>query len=593
MIFNNSNIEAIQLYGNHFSGHLPSSIGPYLPNLQGLILWGNNLSGIIPSSICNASQVILLGLSENLFSGLIPNTFGNCRQLQILDLSLNHLTTGSSTQGQSFYTSLTNCRYLRRLVLQNNPLKGALPNSIGNLSTSLEYFFASSTELRGAIPGNALQGQISPCLANLTSLRYLNLSSNRLNSTIPSTFWSLEFILVVDYSFNLLSGCLPQDIGNLKVLKALYLSGNQLSCSIPGGINGLKDLTYLGLAANGFEGSIPESMGSLIRLESLDLSDNKFSGVIPKSFEALSHLSYLNVSFNGPEGEIPSGGPFVNFTAESLMQNLVLGGSSRLQVPPCKTGSSQQSKATRLALRYILPAIATTMAVLALIIILLRRRKRDKSRPTENSLLNTAALRRISYQELRLATNGFSESNLLGTGIFSSVYKATFADGMNAAIKIFSLLEDRALKSFDAECEVMRRIRHRNLAKIVSSCSNPGFKALILQYMPQGSLEKWLYSHNYLLNIEQRLDIMIDVACALEYLHQGYSTSIIHCDLKPSNVLLDDDMVAHLGDFGIAKLLDGVDSMKQTMTLATIGYMAPGECSSFLSIYIDIFHGTF
>lgn len=152
MIFNNSNIEAIQLYGNHLSGHLPSSIGLYLPNLQGLILWGNNLSGIIPSSICNASQVILLGLSENLFSGLIPNTFGNCRQLQILDLSLNHLTTGSSTQGQSFYTSLTNCRYLRRLVLQNNPLKGALPNSIGNLSTSLEYFFASSTELRGAIP---------------------------------------------------------------------------------------------------------------------------------------------------------------------------------------------------------------------------------------------------------------------------------------------------------------------------------------------------------------------------------------------------------------------------------------------------------
>lgn len=66
MIFNNSNIESIQLYGNHLSGHLPSSIGLYLPNLQGLILWGNSLSGIIPSSICNASQVILLGLSENI-----------------------------------------------------------------------------------------------------------------------------------------------------------------------------------------------------------------------------------------------------------------------------------------------------------------------------------------------------------------------------------------------------------------------------------------------------------------------------------------------------------------------------------------------
>ncbi|KAH9747809.1 protein kinase domain-containing protein [Citrus sinensis] len=129
----------------------------------------------------------------------------------------------------------------------------------------------------------------------------------------------------------------------------------------------------------------------------------------------------------------------------------------------------------------------------------------------------------------------------------------------------------------------MRRIRHRNLIKIVSSCSNPGFKALIMQYMPQGSLEKWLYSHNYSLTIRQRLDIMIDVASALEYLHHGYSTPIIHCDLKPNNVLLDDDMVAHLGDFGIAKLLDGVDPVTQTMTLATIGYMAPVEMSTVLA----------
>ncbi|GAY33985.1 hypothetical protein CUMW_009100 [Citrus unshiu] len=550
IIFNNSNIEVIQLYGNRLSGNLPSSTGINLPNLLRLYLWGNNLSGVIPSSICNASKLTVLELSRNMFSGLVANTFGNCRQLQILNLAYNQLATGSLSQGQSFFSSLTNCRYLRYLAIQTNPWKGILPNSVGNLSKSLENFYAGSCELGGGI------------LAEFA----LNLSSNRLNSTIPSTFWSLEYILVW------LSSARYWD---LKVLTGLYLSGNQLSCSIPSSINGLKDLTYLGLATNGFEGSIPESMGSLISLESLDLSDNMFFGVIPKSFEALSHLSYLNVSFNGLEGEIPSGGPFVNFTAESFMQNLALCGSSRLQVRPCKTGSSQQSKATRLVLRYILPAIATAMVVLALIIILLRRRRRNKSRPTEHSLLNTAALRRISYLELRLATNGFSESNLLGTGIFSSVYKATFADGMNAAIKVFNFQEDRALKSFDAECEVLRRIRHRNLVKIVSSCSNPGFKALILQYMPQGSLERWLYSHNYLLNIEQRLDIMIDVASALEYLHQGYSTSIIHCDLKPSNVLLDDDMVAHLGDFGIAKLLDGVDSMKQTMTLATIGYMAP------------------
>ncbi|XVF69359.1 hypothetical protein PTKIN_Ptkin11bG0075200 [Pterospermum kingtungense] len=93
--------------------------------------------------------------------------------------------------------------------------------------------------------------------------------------------------------------------------------------------------------------------------------------------------------------------------------------------------------------------------------------------------------------------------------------------------------------------------------------------------MPNGSLEKWLYSSSCFLDILQRINIMIDVVSALEYLHLGHPNPIIHCDLKPSNVLLDVDMVAHVGDFGLAKLLREEDSIKQTMTLATIGYMAP------------------
>ncbi|XP_024200439.1 receptor kinase-like protein Xa21 [Rosa chinensis] len=80
---------------------------------------------------------------------------------------------------------------------------------------------------------------------------------------------------------------------------------------------------------------------------------------------------------------------------------------------------------------------------------------------------------------------------------------------------------------------------------------------------------------NFSLNVLQRLNILIDVASALECLYHGYETPIIHCDLKPSNILLDDDMGAHVADFGIAKRLGGGDSMTRTMTLATIGYMAP------------------
>ena len=150
-------------------------------------------------------------------------------------------------------------------------------------------------------------------------------------------------------------------------------------------------------------------------------------------------------------------------------------------------------------------------------------------------------------------------------------------NGLSIAVKVFNLELNGAFKSFDIECEVLRNIRHRNLVKIISCCSNIDFKALVLKFMANGSLEKWLYSHNHFLDILLRLNIMIDVASALEYLHQGYSTPMIHCDLKPSNVLLDEDMVAHLGYFGIAKLLGEEDSTIHTMTLATIGYMAPGN----------------
>ncbi|GAY33708.1 hypothetical protein CUMW_007690 [Citrus unshiu] len=109
----------------------------------------------------------------------------------------------------------------------------------------------------------------------------------------------------------------------------------------------------------------------------------------------------------------------------------------------------------------------------------------------------------------------------------------------------------------------------------MSSCSAIDFKALVLKFMPNGSLENWLYSNQYFLDVLQRLNIMIDVASALNYLHDDYTSSIIHCDLKPSNVLLDEDLAAHVSDFGIAKLLGEGDSVAQTMTLATIGYMAP------------------
>ncbi|XVE81035.1 hypothetical protein DITRI_Ditri15bG0030600 [Diplodiscus trichospermus] len=650
-IFNISSLKEISLTYNNLSGKLPHMSSA--SNLEGLYLASNNLSGSIPDWIFNATKLIDLVLCVNSFSGLIPNKFGNLRFLEKLLLRYNNLTTETSNGELSFFSSLAMCRHLRKLDVSFNPLNGILPTSISNLSATLQGLYLdgcniggsipveigslnnaiainlSSNELSGPIPvtigrlknlqvlnlkGNKLQGSIPhdlcglkglfhlslganeldgplpACLSHLTSLRLLYLSSNKLHSTIPSTLWSLKDILEVDLSSNYLSGSLPSDIGNLKMLTYLDLSRNLLSSDIPHTIGSLLDLQVMDLSSNRLQGPIPESLGNLLSLTTLNLSHNNLSGVIPKSLVRLSHLNYFDVSFNRLEGEIPSGGPFVNFTTKSFMKNYALCGSPRLQVQPCKVSTHQSNKTLLHALRYVLPVFASIIMVVALLIVYKKRQRKRTNLAIEEDTISVEKWTRVTYNQLLQGTDGFSGNKLLGSGSFGFVYKGMLSDGTNVAVKVFNLQIEGSFKSFEVECNVMTNLLHRNLVKIITCCSTIDFKALVLEFMPNGSLEKWLYSSNYFLDILQRINIMIDVASALEYLHLGHPNPVIHCDLKPSNVLLDEDMVAHVGDFGLAKLLGEEDYVKQTMTLATIGYMAPEYGSTgIISVKSDVY----
>ncbi|XP_059310399.1 receptor kinase-like protein Xa21 [Lycium ferocissimum] len=120
----------------------------------------------------------------------------------------------------------------------------------------------------------------------------------------------------------------------------------------------------------------------------------------------------------------------------------------------------------------------------------------------------------------------------------------------------------------------MRNVRHTNLVSVITTCSSKHIRAFVLQYMPNGSLDTWLYKEDRHLILLQRVTIMLDVAVAIEYLHHGNDTPIVHCDLKPTNVLLDEEMAVHVGDFGISKILAVSKSMAHTETLGTLGYIA-------------------
>lgn len=637
-IFNISTLEHISLRLNNLSGQLPSEI--LLPKLAELYLSRNKLSGTLPSSISNSSLLTNLTISFNSFSGPLPNSLGDLRFIRWLDLSQNFMKSDgnflSSLTKCRFLTRLTISSNTLNAVLpasignlsdslqvfhaRNCTIKGRIPAEIGNLSNLIDISLAKNhltgsipttirrmqqlqglilykNKLQGAIPydichlkalsflrldDNQFNGSIPGCLDLLTSLRSLNLSSNFLSSSIPSTFWNHKFILEVNLSSNSISGFLPPEIENLNVMISLDLSRNQLRGTLPSSIGGCQELNVLSLAENTLEGNIPESFGGLVSLEFLNLSNNNLSGGIPKSLEALSSLEFLNLSFNRLQGEIPSGGPFGNFSAQSFIGNAALCGSPRLHVPLCRRNSSQSKKKQVHLLISILPSIAAIMIILTLIITF-RRCCKSKAKPEDELPVSSPSptnWKRISHWELQQATDRFHKGNLLGVGSFGSVYSGILPDGMRIAVKVFNLQVDGASRSFETECEVLSSVRHRNLIKIISSCCNEDFKALVLEFMPNGTLEMWLHSDKHCLDIIQRMDIMIDVASALEYLHHGYSVPIVHSDLKPSNVLLDEDMVAHVGDFGLSKLLGGGESVTETIRLATIGYIAPEYGSS-------------
>ncbi|KAL6182623.1 hypothetical protein ACLB2K_044038 [Fragaria x ananassa] len=637
-IYNISSLKIFTASFNSLSGTFPSSTRVLLPNIDGLYLSSNQITGNIPAYFSNFTKLRLLDLSQNLLYGAIPMSLGTIQNLQILNLGRNHLTGEPGVFELKFLSSIFNSSSLRVLALDDNPLNGTMPDSFRNQPYSLQNIYALRCQIKGHIPSsigflknltslvllnnnmsgnlpssigglemmhrlyldsnniegfipgelcllrnlgelllsnNNFSGAIPSCIANLRGLQKVLLNSNRLTSTIPMSLWSLENLLFLDLSSNSLSGDLPSSMRKTAVLQMIDLSSNQISGTIPTVIGEFQSLSSLNLSNNMFVGSVPQSFGDLKGLELLDLSYNTLSGTIPKSLETLKYLKYLNLSYNKLSGEIPSEGPFANFSAQSFLGNRELcQRSPKFGVSPCRNPSARRSRNAYSLLTYILPAIISTTILISLISWWnCQKRKATNPRPAEQLIAPEHIL--ISYHELCLATNHFCESNLLGVGSFGSVYKGVLSDGTIVAVKVLNLKMEGAFKSFDAECKVWRTIRHRNVVKVITTCSSPDVRALVLEYMSHGSLEKWLYSHNHCLDLLQRVSVLIDIGSALEYLHHGQSEVVVHCDLKPSNILLDEDMVAHVADFGLGKVLAENKEETQTRTLGTLGYIAP------------------
>ncbi|CAM8924218.1 unnamed protein product [Rhodiola kirilowii] len=651
--YNLSSLDTLEIVGNHFIGTLAQHMDVSFPKLTWFSIEYNSFTGTIPSSLSNMSGLTVCQMSSNRFRGRVPDNLGKLQNLWLLQLANNSL--GSEMPNDlRFVDSLSNCTGLEELDLGGNKFSGPLSDSIGNFTFALQRFSIAKNHITGPIPerigelsglswvnfreniftgtiptsigkltkvsflnlgSNSLHGEIPSSIGNLINLLDLDLSSNSLDNIIPTTLRNCEGMLFINMSNNHLTGILPDHVftqwnnliscdlshnsfngtvttsvfRKLRNLNYLDASYNKISGEISAQLDGLFSLEYLLLDGNSFNGSIPPSLGSLRGLIYLDLSNNSLSGAIPKELTYIGGLQYLNLSFNQLEGEVPW---FKNVTQLSVTGNKNLcGGNSELQLQPCLHSRTVKAFSRKVIIAITLSALGSFSVLLLLFIFLCIRRKHKKG----NIDGSIKGYERVTYAELLTATENFAESNLVGTGSFGDVYRGCILDENERkliAVKVLKLSKHGATKSFTSECKVLRRIRHRNLLRIITSCSSldhkgNDFKALIFDFMSNGNLDSWLHFSDQqqhetrVLSLAKRVEIAIDVGCALDYLHNGCETPIIHCDLKPSNILLDDDMVAHVGDFGLAKLLHGVTGnlnggeSLSTAIKGSIGYVAP------------------
>ncbi|KAL2639819.1 hypothetical protein AAZV13_06G192700 [Glycine max] len=575
-LMNLSNMQGLELAGNNLGGKLPQNIGDLLPSsLLQLHLEDNLIHGSIPSNIANLVNLTLLNFSSNLLNGSIPHSLCQMGKLERIYLSNNSLSG-------EIPSTLGGIRRLGLLDLSRNKLSGSIPDTFANL-TQLRRLLLYDNQLSGTIP---------PSLGKCVNLEILDLSHNKISGLIPkevAAFTSLK--LYLNLSSNNLDGPLPLELSKMDMVLAIDLSMNNLSGRIPPQLESCIALEYLNLSGNSLEGPLPDSLGKLDYIQALDVSSNQLTGVIPQSLQlSLSTLKKVNFSSNKFSGSISNKGAFSSFTIDSFLGNDGLCGSVK-GMQNCHTKPRYH-----LVLLLLIPVLLIGTPLLCLCMQGYPTIKCSKERmqmaivskgdfDDEDEETKELKYPRISYRQLIEATGGFSASSRIGSGRFGQVYKGILRDNTRIAVKVLDTATagDIISGSFRRECQILTRMRHRNLIRIITICSKKEFKALVLPLMPNGSLERHLYPSQRL-DMVQLVRICSDVAEGMAYLHHYSPVRVVHCDLKPSNILLDDDFTALVTDFGIARLVKSDDNMPTSdssfcsthgLLCGSLGYIAP------------------
>ncbi|CAN8257441.1 unnamed protein product [Cochlearia groenlandica] len=249
---------------------------------------------------------------------------------------------------------------------------------------------------------------------------------------------------------------------------------------------------------------------------------------------------------------------------------------SELPPPPPNTAKKRGFNSQVIALIVALSAVMLILLVLLLFFAMYKKRMQQEEILEDWEIDHP---RRFRYRDLYVATDGFKETGILGTGGFGTVYKGKLNNSDQIAVKKIIPNSMQGIREFVAEIESLGKVRHKNLVNLQGWCKHKNDLLLIYDYIPNGSLDTLLYSKprrsGSVLSWNARFQIAKGIASGLLYLHEEWEQIVVHRDVKPSNVLIDDKMDPRLGDFGLARLYERGSRSQTTGLVGTIGYMAP------------------
>ncbi|GJX39510.1 leucine-rich repeat transmembrane protein kinase protein [Tanacetum coccineum] len=329
-------------------------------------------------------------------------------------------------------------------------------------------------------------------------------------------------------------------------------------------------IIFLNLSSSGLSGEIVTALANLTMIESLDLSYNNLTGAVPQFLASLNNLKLVNLTGNNFTRPLPA-----ELLAKSKKGSLflsieVIGDQDKGY---CLNGSCENKKHTKVVIPVIVAIVMVIVLLIAFFIVWKYKWRKTKDSTIKDATFQTRN-KQYTYSEVQSITDNFT--TVIGKGGFGTVFRGSIG-GNQVAVKMLSESSSQGFKEFQAEVKLLMDVRHKNITPLIGYCNDSNHKAIIYEYMANGDLRKHLFDESSnVLSWERRLQIGCDAAEGLVYMHDGCRPPIVHRDVKPTNILLNEGFQAKLADFGMSRAFTTEDATDEsTRIVGTLGYLDP------------------